>query len=264
MHEPETAAGDRLLAADEPAAYTVECESGHSGWLLICDHAGNRVPRKLASLGLPDAELQRHIAWDIGAAAVSRRLARMLDAPLVLQNYSRLVIDCNRPLNSSDSIVLRSERTEIPGNRNLSAAAAQHRANEIFVPYHACIRATLDARLQRGHEPVLVFMHSFTPTYLGEQRPWHIGVLHNRDSRLARALIGALRVETGLNVGDNEPYTVGDDTDYSIPEYGERRGLLHVGIEIRQDLIENEAGQQEWAARLDRLLRVCSVSSFNR
>ncbi len=258
MHNPNAADSDTLLAADEQPAFTVECESGHSEWVLICDHAGNRIPRKLASLGLPDAELQRHIAWDIGAATVSRKLARALDATLILQNYSRLVIDCNRPLNSSESIALMSERTEIPGNRNLSADAARQRVEEIFAPYHACIRATLDDRLQRRQQTLLISMHSFTPSYLGAQRPWHVGVLYNRDARLAGTLIAALRAEAGPVVGDNEPYTVGDDTDYSIPEYGERRGLLHVGIEIRQDLIDTEAGQQEWATRLDRLLRACS------
>ncbi len=262
MHDPNAADGDSLLEADELPAFSIEGESGRSGFLLVCDHAGNRIPRKLALLGLPDAELQRHIAWDVGAAAVSRRLARSLDATLIMQNYSRLVIDCNRPLNGGDSIAAMSERTQIPGNQNLGAAAAQWRAQEIFMPYHSCIRTTLDARLRRRQETVLVSMHSFTPSYLDEQRPWHIGVLYNRDPRLARRLIAALRSEPGLTVGDNEPYAVGDDTDYSIPEYGERRGLLHAGIEIRQDLIGNEAGQNDWAARLDRLLRACSVSSF--
>ncbi len=262
MHDPNATDSDTLLAAGEVPAFSLEGESRRSRYLLVCDHAGNRIPGKLTMLGLPESELRRHIAWDIGVAAVSRKLAKALDATLILQNYSRLVIDSNRPLNSSDSIVRRSERTDIPGNQNLSAAAVQQRVLEIFTPYHNCIRATLDARLRRHQDTVLIFMHSFTPIYLGEQRPWHIGVLYNRDARLANALIPVLRAESGLNVGDNEPYTVGDDTDYSIPEYGERRGLLHVGIEIRQDLIDNEASQQQWAERLDRLLRGCCAASF--
>ncbi|WP_281784574.1 N-formylglutamate amidohydrolase [Sinimarinibacterium flocculans] len=258
MHDPQAVYRVALLAADEVPAVSLEGEARCSQYVTICDHAGNLIPRKLAMLGLQEAELQRHIAWDIGAAGVSRNLACALDGPVILQNYSRLVIDCNRPLSSGESIALRSEHTVIPGNRNLSWMATRQRAEEIFSPYHSCIRATLDARLQRKQDTVLISMHSFTPTYLGKRRPWHIGVLYNRDARLANALITALRAESGLTVGDNEPYEVGDDTDYSIPEYGERRGLLHVGIEIRQDLVCNEAGQRQWAARLERLLSGCS------
>lgn len=243
-----------LLAPDEPQPWLLERADGPSAFLLLCDHAGTRIPRRLASLGLPAGEVQRHIGWDIGAAALSRKLAEALDATLILQPYSRLVIDCNRPLQSPESIVSASERTLIPGNQVVAAEDAARRVREIFAPYHACIREQLDARQRRGQPTLLIAMHSFTPIFHGNLRPWHIGVLYNRDDRLARALITALGSEAGLMVGDNEPYTVGDDTDYAIPEYGERRGLPHVELEIRQDLIADEAGQREWALRLARLL----------
>lgn len=243
-----------LLADHEPQPFQIENAAASSAYFLICDHAGTRIPQQLGSLGLPAEEVQRHIGWDIGAAAVSLKLAEVLDATLILQPYSRLVIDCNRPLHSPESIVKTSERTSIPGNQQISAADTSQRQDEIFAPYHARIREELDARQQRGQATVLIAMHSFTPVYLGHQRPWHIGILYNRDVRLAHLLSAALSAETGLIVGDNEPYNVSDETDYTIPEYGERRGIPHVEIEIRQDLIADEAGQRAWAMRLARLL----------
>ena len=243
-----------LLAPDEPPPWQLERAAGRSAFLLICDHAGNRVPRSLETLGLADAELQRHIAWDIGVAALALQLSAALDATLVLQPYSRLVIDCNRPLQSSESIVSRSERTRIPGNQQLEGADRTRRVEEIFAPYHAQIRALLDARLARQQPTLLIALHSFTPVYLGETRPWHAGVLYHRDARMARLVINALRREADLLIGDNAPYAVSDDTDVAIPQYGEQRGLPHVELEIRQDLIADTEGQQQWAERLARLL----------
>ena len=242
------------MAPDEPRPWHVERDAGASAFFLLCDHAGMRIPRSLGSLGLPAEELERHIAWDIGAAAVSTTLANALDATMILQPYSRLVIDCNRPLHSPQSIVAASERTPIPGNQRVGADDAARREREIFAPYHARIRDELDARRLRGQPTLLVAIHSFTPVFLGQERPWQVGVLYHRDGRMAHALGTALRAEAGLVVGENEPYAVSDDTDYAIPEYGERRGLPHVEIEIRQDLIADEVGQQEWALRLARLL----------
>lgn len=244
----------QLLAPDEPAACRVERESGRSPFFLTCDHAGNLIPRQLASLGVPAAELERHIAWDIGAAAVALKLGELLDATVILQRYSRLVIDCNRPLASPQSIVTLSERTPIAGNERLTADDRVRRQAEIFAPYHTCIAAELDLRRQRGQPTLLLAMHSFTPIYMGEQRPWHAGVLYNRDARLAHALRDALEAQPGMVVGDNQPYAVSDATDYAIPEYGERRELPHVEIEIRQDLIAAESGAQRWASLLARLL----------
>jgi predicted N-formylglutamate amidohydrolase len=242
-----------LLAKDEAAPFEVQDGDGRSPVLIICDHAGRLIPRSLGSLGLTEDQQASHIGWDIGAVGVARRLGAALGARTVWQRYSRLVIDCNRPLEAADSITPRSERTEIPGNQSLGPEAAEERAREIFHPYHREIRAALDQRHAAGRPTVLVAMHSFTPVFLGRARPWHVGVLYNRDSRVAAPLLQALRQEGDLVVGDNEPYAVGDLTDYSIVHHGERRGIPHVEIEIRQDLIADEQGQQAWAERFARL-----------
>ena len=208
----------------------------------------------LGSLGLSPAELKSHIAWDIGVAGLAGRLAARLNACLILQTYSRLVIDCNRPLETPDSITTLSERTRIPGNEGISRTEADIRAREIFHPYHNRIRAELDARRHVEQPTLLVALHSFTPTFLGVSRPWHIGVLYNRDTRLGQILLDLLRREDGVIVGDNEPYAVSDDTDYTLVVHGEQRGIPHVELEIRQDLIADAPGQTLWALRLTRLL----------
>jgi predicted N-formylglutamate amidohydrolase len=243
-----------LLSADEAGPVEVEGRDGPSAFFIVCDHGGNAIPGALGSLGLSPGQLTRHIAWDIGAAGVARRLGAALGATTVWQRYSRLVIDCNRPPGAPDSIVLASERIPIPGNEGLGSEAAESRAREIFHPYHDEIRGALDRRQAEGRPTILVAMHSFTPSFLNVARPWHVGVLHNRDARLASPLLGALRDEGDLVVGDNEPYAAGELTDYSIVQHGERRGLPHVELEIRQDLIADERGQAAWAARFARLL----------
>jgi predicted N-formylglutamate amidohydrolase len=239
-----------LLAADEPPVFSIENAQGSSPFFLTCDHAGRRIPRSIGDLGVVASELERHIAWDIGAAGVMSYLAARLDAFAIAQTWSRLVIDCNRPLASPTLIPLRSERTDVPGNMNLSAAQRQQRIDEIFAPYHARTLAELDARRDAGRPTILVTVHSFTPVYLGVERPWHVGILYHRDARLAQALLHAIRAEGLWIVGDNEPYSVSDTSDYAIPVYGERRGLPHVELEIRQDLIADAAGQKEWAERV--------------
>ena len=243
-----------LLAEDEPLPFAIEHESGASLFFLTCDHGGRRLPRKLGDLGLPQAEFERHIAWDIGAAAVTSHLADALDAFAIRQIYSRLVIDANRDPTVESSIVTLSELTEIPGNRGLSESQRAARVREILVPYHDRIVAELDRRQAAGRPTVLIAMHSFTPVFKGIARPWQIGVLYNRDPRFAHALKALLEAEGDLTVGDNEPYEVGDLTDYTIPVHGERRGIPHVEIEIRQDLIADAPGQRAWADRLARLL----------
>ncbi|HEY6721941.1 MAG TPA: N-formylglutamate amidohydrolase, partial [Burkholderiales bacterium] len=242
------------LDANDAPPFTVEHAEGSSPYVLICDHASRRLPSRLDRLGLSEEELETHIAWDIGAAGLAHRLADALDAFLIMTNYSRLAIDCNRPPESADSIVARSERTEIPGNRDVPGDEAEARAIALFHPYHDRIRAELDERRERGRPAALLALHSFTPVYHGVGRPWHAGVLYGRDSRLGRVLLELLRAERGLNIGDNEPYAVSDRTDYSIPVHGEQRKLLHAGLEIRQDLIADAEGQIAWAARLAPLL----------
>ena len=248
-----------LLHADEPPPVCVLRAGGKSDLLLTGDHAGRLIPRRLGRLGLPDSELARHIAWDIGIEGVSRRLAEALDATTVLQTYSRLVIDCNRDPAVPGSIPAVSEHTEIPGNRNLSPEEKTARQQEIFAPYHARIRNLLDGREKAGRRTVVVAMHSFTPVFKGESRAMQVGVLYNRDARLANIMLALLRAEGDLVVGDNAPYAVSDVTDYTVPVHAERRGLPHVEIEIRQDLIADEVGQAEWAARFVRLLRAADA-----
>ena len=243
-----------LLEPDEPEPVTLDNEAGRSVFFLTCDHAGRAIPRRLGGLGLPERETQRHIAWDIGIGAVGRRLSRLLDAALIRQTYSRLVIDCNRDPEVPSSIPEISETTAIPGNRGLSKAARTTRIDAVFLPYHAGIAAALDRRAAAGQATVLVALHSFTPVFTEVTRPWHAAVLYNRDARLARPLFELLSAEGGLVVGDNQPYAVSDLTDYTVPVHGERRGLPHVEIEIRQDLITEPAGQADWAERLARLL----------
>jgi predicted N-formylglutamate amidohydrolase len=244
----------RLLAADEPDPVRVFRPDGTSPFFLTCDHAGRLVPRALGDLGVSASEHERHIAWDIGAAAVSRLMSDALDAPLVEQVYSRLVIDCNRDPAVESAMPDMSELTPIPGNVGLGAEDRAMRRDEIFQPYHTRIADLLDLRIAAGKKAVLVAMHSFTPVFKGAARPWHIGVLYNHDPALARILYDLLEKEGDLVVGDNEPYHVSDETDYGIPVHGERRGIPHVEIEIRQDLIGDRAGQQAWAERLVRLL----------
>jgi len=248
-------AGDTsLLLGDQDVPPVLEDNAaGRSPFLLTCDHYGRLLPKALGDLGLPESELSRHIAWDIGIAGVAERLSKQLDAHLVAQRYSRLVIDCNRPPAAPSSIPRISEATTIPGNEGLAREATETRRETIFDPYHRHIRAVIDARLREGIPTVLVSLHSFTPVYAGIARPWHIGTLYQRDTRLPPLLLKQLRGEPDLVVGDNEPYAVSDETDYTIPVHAEARGLMNSGIEIRQDLIADQAGQQQWADRLARI-----------
>jgi predicted N-formylglutamate amidohydrolase len=227
--------------------------AGASPFLLTSDHYGRILPRALGDLGVAEAELTRHIAWDIGIAGVAERLARMLDAHLIAQRYSRLVIDCNRPPGAASSIPVVSEATSIARNEGISEHEREARRREIFEPYHHRINAVIDGRLHAKRPTVLVSLHSFTPVYAGVARPWHIGTLYNRDTVLPHLLLKHLRAESDLVVGDNEPYAVSNLTDYTIPVHGEARGLVNTGIEIRQDLIADPSGQQQWAERLARI-----------
>lgn len=239
-----------LTTEDDAPPVLEENTEGRSPFLLTADHYGRAIPRVLGDLGLPEDELTRHIAWDIGIAGVANVLAKHLDAHLIVQRYSRLVIDCNRPPSSPNSIPRISEATVIPGNEGLTREAAEARRREVFDPYHRRIREVIDHRLRDGLPTVLVSLHSFTPVYAGIARPWHVGTLYQRDTGLPSLLLKSFRAQGELVVGDNEPYAVSDETDYTIPVHGEARGLMNTGIEIRQDLIAEEAGESEWADRL--------------
>ena len=254
----ENGSGERLLGAGDPVPAEVVRPAGTSPFLLTCEHGGRAFPARLGTLGVAGPDLERHIAWDIGAAGVARGLSARLDATLVLQQYSRLVVDCNRAPGATDFVIEVSEDTVIPGNRGLSDAAIEVRAAEIFHPYHDRIHDLLEARIAANRLTVVVSVHTCTPVYLGVHRPWHIGVMYEHDDRLARQMLVLLREEgeeAGLEVGDNEPYFMTSDKDYSVPRHGQGRGILHAGFEIRQDLVESEAGQRDWAERIERVLR---------
>jgi predicted N-formylglutamate amidohydrolase len=248
-------AGDTslLLSREDVPPVHEDNAAGSSPFLLTSDHYGRLIPRVLGDLGLPASELTRHIAWDIGIAGLADALSKQLDAHLIAQRYSRLVIDCNRPPRAPGSIPRISEATVIPGNEGLTRDAIEARHKQIFDPYHRRIAEVIEQRL-RDHRPtVLVSLHSFTPVYAGIARPWHIGTLYHRDTKLPPLLLRLLRAEADLVVGDNEPYAVSDETDYTIPVHGEARGLMNSGLEIRQDLIADPAGQASWADRLARI-----------
>ena len=234
--------------------------AGHSPFLLTCDHYGRLIPRALGDLGLPESELKRHIGWDIGIAGVAELLSKHLDAHLIVQRYSRLVIDCNRPPAVASSIPLISEATTVPGNEGIAREQAELRRAEIFDPYHRRIEAIIDARRHQDMPTILVSLHSFTPVYAGIARPWHIGTLYQRDKVLPALLLGALRAEPDLVVGDNEPYAVSDQTDYTIPVHGESarpdelRNRNPPGSDFgpgRRESVGRPAGADSWRDRSD-------------
>jgi predicted N-formylglutamate amidohydrolase len=246
--------GPTLLDRNEPDAAAVVNPSGRSSFLLIGDHAGRVIPRALASLGLGDAELSRHIGWDIGIAELGQRLAGALDAVFIRQVYSRLVIDCNRAPDAVDAIPAVSDGTAVPGNAALDDAARAARIAMVHAPYHAAIAAEIERRMAAGQPTQLVALHSFTPEMRGVARPWHCGVLHDgANDGLSRAMLVVFRADPALVVGDNEPYAM-DGIDYTIPRHAFAAGLPYVEIEIRQDLLGSVAGIDEWSARLAAML----------
>jgi predicted N-formylglutamate amidohydrolase len=241
----------RLLGPGDPPAVTQRSYGHRFPAVLACDHASRAVPAALGELGLREAQLARHIAWDLGAGDLAEALARNLGLPVVRAGFSRLVIDCNRRLDDPTSIVEVSDGDRIPGNIGLEPAQRAQRAHEVFAPYHAALAAALG---QAGAVPALVAIHSFTDVFGGRARPWHCGILWDRDPRLALPMLEALRAEPGVVVGDNEPYSGRHPADYTVDTHGEQQGRPHVCIEVRQDLLATPAGIEQWAARLARIL----------
>ena len=240
------------LTADDPKPFSrIGPVSVHPHFVLVCDHASNAVPAHMERLGLDQAELDRHIGWDIGAATVTRSLSALLDAPAYLSGYSRLLVDCNRPVGSPTAMPAVSDGTAVPANRSISEEEATARTNAFFRPYHDAIAACLDRAIGFGAVPILVAVHSFTPVFDGFARPWEVGLLYEHDDRLVQPLKEALAaLRPGLTIGDNEPYAIVGPSDYSIPVHGQGRGLPHIEIELRQDLIATQAGAQSWAETL--------------
>jgi predicted N-formylglutamate amidohydrolase len=224
------------------------------GLLILVDHASNFVPPEYRGLGLPNAEFQRHIAYDIGSSALARALAERFRAPAILTSFSRLVIDPNRGEDDPTLIMRLSDGAVVPGNASFDAAERERRLNRFHRPYHSAVAHQIDTMLASGQPPVILSLHSYTPVWKGSQRPWHAGILWDRDQRFAKPLIEKLVAEHGLRIGDNEPYlgSLKNDTMY---RHGTGRGLAHALLEVRNDLIESPAGVLEWADRLEPILR---------
>lgn len=232
-----------LLTAAERGVVSVERPNGASPVLLVCEHASSRLPSSLGTLGLSAEERLAHIAWDPGALAVARRLSTHFDAALVFQNFSRLVYDCNRPPESPDAMPVVSEIFEIPGNRDIPPTQRQARIDEIYRPWQRSLRETIAARTAAGRDTILVTIHTFTPVYKGVRRTVEIGILHDRDSRLADGMLDHGASDGRYVVRRNEPYGPVDGVTHTLTEHGLANGLLNVMIEIRNDLVTDEAGQ---------------------
>ena len=236
------------------SAVAVKNRDGRGAFVLVCDHASHHVPPAYAGLGLPAADLQRHIAWDIGALGVAERLSVLLDGPLLHPTVSRLLLDVNRDPEAHDSIVVTSEDTVIRGNHSIDAIERQQRRDWIYAPYHEAIEALVAARIAARKPTAVLSIHSFTPVFKGMPRRWQVGVLSHRDRRLADPLLQALRADAGLAVGDNQPYAPRDGVYHTLELHAEARGVPCVMLEIRNDLIRDTPGQQAWAERLAPLL----------
>jgi predicted N-formylglutamate amidohydrolase len=235
------------------SAYRAYNEQRPARLLFLCDHASNAVPAELNLLGLSEADFARHIAYDIGAAELTRRLADLWDAPALLARWSRLVVDLNRGADDPTVVMKLSDGRVVPGNRDLDRNGVEARIRRFHAPYHAAIAALIRDAAATGIVPILVSVHSFTPLWRGEKRPWHTGVLWDKDGRLALPLLERLRREGDIQVGDNEPYS-GELENDTLYRHGTMNGLPHVLIEVRQDLIADEAGVERWAQRLKRVL----------
>lgn len=227
---------------------------GKSRFVILCDHASRHIPAELDNLGLPPAELARHIAWDIGAPGVARALSEICDAPAVFSPVSRLVIDCNRHLDAADLIPERSDGTVIPGNLNLPASARAQRIERWFYPYHAAIESVLDERTARGANSIVLSIHSMTDNLAGSHRPWQIALSSHEDRSLAQSMIDVLRKSGDIQVGDNQPYSMEPSIDYSTPYHALRRNLPYLQVEFRQDQVRDPQDQVHWAERFARAL----------
>jgi predicted N-formylglutamate amidohydrolase len=242
------------MAATDP--FELLNPNGKANLLLLSDHASNAMPPRYKHLGLDASAMETHIAYDIGAAGVTRQLAKLMEAPALLSRWSRLLIDLNRDPGDPTSIPEQSDGTPIPGNRNLPAAERQARIVRYFTPYHRAVDERLQAFRKRTLVPCVVSIHSFTPQLNGgDKRPWHAGVLWDKDPRLALPLLNTLRPQRDIEVGDNEPYSARAPKGYTMEQHAVKHGLPHAVVEIRQDLIGDEKGQKSWAERLSRALK---------
>jgi predicted N-formylglutamate amidohydrolase len=242
------------LSVEDWSPVVVENAEGAGPFVILCDHATNRIPKEFSSLGFDAAQLDTHIAWDPGALAVARRLSATLDAPLIWPDASRILIDCNRSPDAASLVVVETERGPVEANRDLNQEERTRRLTQIHAPYHAAIDACLKHRKAAGLKTAVVAIHSYTPAFFGKQRPWQIGIVFDDDRRLADALIQKLKADAGLTVGINEPYSPADNVYYTVERHSRPGHLPAAMIEIRNDEISDEAGQRRWADRLAGIL----------
>lgn len=226
-----------LLTPGEPHPFAVEREDGQSPFLIVCEHAGRRIPQSLGTLGLAGEHLAKHFMWDIGALDLAREIAARLDAPLAYQPYSRMICDSNRHPNVETFIPPKGEDIDVPANAAITPADRAQRRAEIWQPFHDGVADLIDQRIAAGQPTLFVTIHSFTPVFFGESRALHFGVLYDRDRTLAPALFKVLQARHGDKVAENEPYIMERLTDYTVPVHGVDRGLPSVEIEVRNDLL---------------------------
>jgi predicted N-formylglutamate amidohydrolase len=244
-----TASEGRTVKPDAQGAFRILRPEGKGRFIIFCDHASNRIPAELQNLGLPASELDRHIAWDIGAAGIATGLSDIFDAPAILSGTSRLVIDCNRQLHAPDLIPEVSDGTAVPGNRDLSEAARQGRIEQWFEPYHAAVESVIADREARGLASIALSIHSMTACLAGNARPWQISLSSHNDRGLVEPMLEALRRAGDITVGDNQPYALDPAVDYSTPFHAMRRNIPYLQVEFRQDEVTDAAGQRLWARR---------------
>jgi predicted N-formylglutamate amidohydrolase len=243
-----------LIGRDDPPPFVVLREHGAAPALIVCDHASRAFPKGMNRLGLPELPTWQHIAWDIGAGELARGLSSALDAPAVLAGYSRLIVDCNRRPDDPEAFRKESDGWMIPGNQSLTEFDRRVRLGCLFDPYHECVAAMLAGFRARSVVPLIVSVHTFTPAMAGQDRPWHIGVLWDKDEPNARRLMRGLSTIDGIVLGDNQPYSGKHPSDYTIDHHAEQSGLPHVCMEVRQDQIESPAGMERWVRVLSRLI----------
>lgn len=239
--------------------YEIVNPHGRGGMVVVCDHASNVLPPELPDLGVSAHDMRRHIAWDIGAGPIARRLSALFDAPAVLCGTSRLVIDCNRRPGDPTLVPAISDGTRIPANEDLPEAERARRVETYYRTYHEACRRVLDARCRAGERPLFVSVHSMTDRMNGHHRPWEISFSSNEERGATAAVIAALRRVEGLMVGDNEPYDMNPAEDYTTPEHALARGLNYLQVEFRQDLVADETGQARFATLLADAIRQAGV-----
>ncbi|MCE9507334.1 MAG: N-formylglutamate amidohydrolase [Alphaproteobacteria bacterium] len=250
MKKPAGKTKTKILAANEPSPFKVINPTGSGSGLIICDHSSKRVPRALKGMAIKKSDLDRHIGWDIGTEDIGRHLSKVLDMPMVLAGYSRLVVDLNRAPDHAECMVEESDHTKIPANAGLSKKLKEQRLKEIFWPYHNQITKQVDRFVKKRQTPLLLAIHSFTPEMNNAKRPWHIAVLWNKQEKIAKKLITAIRKNNpGLLVGENEPYTLKNERfkGSTIWRHAEQRDLPYVFVEFRQDLVDTKEKAVQWA-----------------